>query len=79
MVPPREILNYLKAEPFRPFQIRMTSGRTFDIRHPEMVRLGRSTLIVFTFVSNDPAIYDRWETVSLMLIEAVTHEEAPAA
>ncbi len=79
MVPPREILNYLKAEPFRPFQIRMTSGRTFDIRHPEMVRLGRSTLIVFTFVSNDPAIYDRWETVSLMLIEAVSHEEAPAA
>jgi len=27
-----------KAQPFRPFRIRMNSGRTFDIRHPEMVR-----------------------------------------
>lgn len=79
MMPGRELLEYLNAQPFRPFQIRMTSGRTFDIRHPEMVKVGRSSLIVFTFVSDEPDIYDRWNTVSLMLIESVTHHEAPAA
>lgn len=79
MVPPRDILGYLRSEPFRSFQIRMTSGRTFDIRHPEMLRVGRSTLIVFTFVGDDPEVFDHWDTVSLMLIGSVTHQEAPAA
>jgi hypothetical protein len=76
MVPGREVLNYLRTEPFRPFQIRMTGGRTYDIRHPEMVRVGRNSLIVFTLVSDDPDVYDRWETVSLMLIESIAHQES---
>ena len=78
MVPAQEILGYVRAEPFRPFQIRMTSRRTFDIRHPEMIRVGRNSLIVFSFVSDDPALYDRWDTASLMLIESVSHQESPA-
>jgi hypothetical protein len=76
MVPPNEILNYLHAEPFRPFQIRMAGGRTYDIRHPEMIRVGRNSLIVFTFVSDDPEIYDRWETVSLVPIESIAYPES---
>jgi hypothetical protein len=73
MVPPSDMLTYLRTVPFRPFQIRMTGGRTYEIRHPEMVRVGKNSLIVFTFVSDDPQIYDRWETVSLTLIESLTH------
>jgi hypothetical protein len=73
MVPPSDILNYLRTVPFPPFRIRMTGGRTYEIRHPEMVRVGKNSLIVFTFVSDDPQIYDRRETVSLMLIESLTH------
>jgi hypothetical protein len=76
MVPPNEILNYLRSQPFRPFQIRMAGGRTYDIRHPEMIRVGRNSLIVFTFVSDDPEIYDRWETVSLLLIESIAYPES---
>ncbi len=76
MVPPQDILGYIRSEPFRAFRIRMAGGRTFEIRHPEMVRVGKNSLIVFTFVSDDPGVYDRWETVSLMLIESVTHLEA---
>lgn len=76
MVPPREILNYLQTEPFRAFEIRMTGGRTYEIRHPEMVRVGRNSLIVFTFVSDDPEIYDRWETVSVLLVESIAHVES---
>lgn len=74
---PQEILNYLKAQPFRPFRIQMNSGRTFDIRHPEMVRLGRRDMLIFTFVSDLPDVYDRWENVSLLLIESLAPLEAP--
>ncbi|HVS38551.1 MAG TPA: hypothetical protein VMS17_23545 [Gemmataceae bacterium] len=79
MVPPQDILGYLRAQPFRPFQIRMTSGRTFEIRHPETLRVGRNSLIVFTAISDDPGIYDRWETISLLLIEFLKHLETSAA
>lgn len=76
---PREILNYLQEQPFRPFRIRMNSGRTFEIRHPEMVRVGRRDLLIFTFVSDTLNVYDRWESVSLLLIESLSFLEAPVA
>jgi hypothetical protein len=69
---PQEVLNYVQAQPFRPFCIRMNSGRTYEIRHPEMVRVGRRDLLIFTFVSDSPGVYDRWENVSLLLIESLS-------
>jgi hypothetical protein len=72
MIPPQELLQHLKAKPFRPIRIHMASGETFEIRHPEMVKVGRNSLILFTFVSDNPDIYDRWETISLMLMERIT-------
>ena len=76
---PQEILSYLQTQPFRPFRIRMNSGRTFDIRHPEMVRVGRRDLLIFTFLSDIPNVHDRWESISLLLIEALSYPEASAA
>ncbi len=76
---PREVLNYLQTVPFRPFRIHMNSGRFFDIRHPEMVRVGRRDVLIFTFVSETPDVYDRWENVSLMLIEAIAPLEQSVA
>jgi len=76
---PQEILSYVHAQPFRPFRVRRNSGRTFDVRHPEMVRVGRRELLLFSFVSDTPDIYDRWETVSLLLIESISHLDAPVA
>ena len=72
----QEVLTYLQVQPFRPFRIRMNSGRTFDIPHPEMVRVGRRDVLIFTFVSDSPDVYDRWENVSLILIESLAPLEA---
>jgi hypothetical protein len=75
----QEVLNYVQAQPFRPFRIRMNSGRTFDIHHPEMVRVGRRDLLIFTFVSDSPAVYGRWENISLLLIESLAPLDAAMA
>ncbi len=75
MMTPKEIERYMRSEPFRPFRIHMASGRTFDIRHPEMVRVGKHDLVIFTFVADDPRLHDDWDTVSLMLIESISHLE----
>jgi hypothetical protein len=76
---PQDVLNYVKTKPFRPFRIQMNSGRTFDIRHPEMVQVGRTDLLIFTFVNDSLEVYDRWHNLSLLLIESISPLEAPVA
>jgi hypothetical protein len=76
---PQEVLNYVQARPFCPFRIRMNSGRMFDVRHPEMVRVGRDYLMLFTFVSDSLNVLDNWETVSLLLVESIVHLDAQPA
>ena len=57
----------------------MNSGRTFDIRHPEMVRVGKRDVLIFTFVSDSPDVCDKWQMVSLVLIESMAPLELPVA
>jgi hypothetical protein len=71
MVPPNEITGFLRAEPFRPFRIRMASGQTYEIRHPEMLRVERNWMVYYTAeTAADSTI--RPETVSIMLIESIS-------
>lgn len=76
---PREVLDYVKSVPFRPFRIQMNSGRVFDIRHPEMVKVGRRDILIFSSASGSTDVYDDWVNVSLMLIESLSPLETPAA
>jgi hypothetical protein len=68
---PNDLLTWLRAVPFVPFRIRLNSGRTFEIRHPEMLRVGRSSLNVYSFSGEPADPYERMEMVSLLLVEAV--------
>ena len=46
----RELLH---QRPFRPFRLVMSSGQTYEVRHPEMALLTRTDLLVGTNVAND--------------------------
>jgi hypothetical protein len=46
MMTPKEVLNHVTAEPFRPFRINTASGRSYEIRHPEVVQVGKTTLTI---------------------------------
>ncbi len=76
MMNPLAVLGDVKAEPFRPFRIHMASGKTYDVRHPEMVRVGKTNLLVFSFVGEQPEVFDEWQSVSLMHMESVSHLES---
>ncbi len=66
------LANYLGAEPFRPLRIKMTRGETFEIRHPEMVAIGRSTAHVFTWMSEDNEdTKEREREISILLIGSI--------
>ncbi len=67
---PDDLLLMIRATPFVPFRIRMNSGRTFDIRHPEMVKVGRASAYLFTYSGQDEDVIERADIVSLLLMEA---------
>ncbi len=79
MISFQRMASYVGAEPFRPFRITTTSGRTIDIRHPEMIQLGRSTMTIFTFLGHEPEeTKERQVDVSLLLTESVEPLDATA-
>ena len=74
MMTSRKVLDDLAAESFRPFLIKMASGQTFEIRHPEMIRVGRSSVRVHT-ITGDSQL-EKWHDVSLLLMETLEPIEA---
>jgi hypothetical protein len=78
MMTPREVLGHIAAEPFRPFRIHTASGRDFEVRHPEVVQVGRSTLTIFAPLADLPDAEGTWIKLSLMLIESIEPMEVPS-
>lgn len=76
MMTPQTVLGYVKAQPFRPFRLHMASGKTFEIRHPELIKVLKSNVLVFKPTGDTPEIPEEWESVSLMLTEFISHLEA---
>jgi hypothetical protein len=40
------LVQLLRQQPFRPFVVQMSSGASFEVRHPEMAALAKSNLII---------------------------------
>jgi hypothetical protein len=72
---PEDFREHLRNEPFKPFRVTLTDGRTYDVVHPELAMVGRSTVSIGLPKRDRPEpIYDRVVTVSLlhiMQIEAI--------
>jgi hypothetical protein len=74
-----EVFEYVDAEPFRPFRIQMVSGRTFDIRHPENIRVGENAVVVFEYHSENDRVFERFKMLGLSLVESLEHIDSPVA
>lgn len=60
----------LTDRPFKPFRIVMSSGKTYEVRHPEMAWLTKSDLLV-GIDSEDDGIPAEFKICSLLHITAV--------
>jgi hypothetical protein len=69
-MPPEELLGLLQQRPFLPFRIHLDDGRTVEVRHPDMVLLGRQVVVLgVPEASADPHTYlERHETISLQRV-----------
>jgi hypothetical protein len=71
MMNSNKLIEYVSAEPFQPFRIRMASGQLYEIRHPEMILVGRNLVRVYTSLQANGDGPPLWHDVSMMLMETV--------
>jgi len=79
MMPARKVTEYVLTEPFKPFRIKMASGQFYDVRHPEMITVGRTTARVFEPGEPDTGKADHWHDLSYVLMETLDPLEPSTA
>lgn len=65
----------LKERPFRPFRVVMSSGQSYEVRHPEMAFVTKTDLLVGIDIEEDE-IPARFKICSLLHVTAVEPLEA---
>jgi hypothetical protein len=70
-----DVQEVARRQPFEPFRVILTTGATYDIRHPDLIMVGRRAAIIG--ITNDPGgtAFDR--TVKVDLFHVVGIEELP--
>jgi hypothetical protein len=80
---PEDILAFVRKQPFEPFRITLTDGRVYEVTHPELAMVGRSSVVVgvpTTERDQELLIADRMVTASLLHImqaEAIEQIKKP--
>ncbi len=41
------IREWLNRQPFEPFEVRLSNGERYHVRHPEVVAIGRNRIAIF--------------------------------
>ncbi len=66
---PEDILNLLHTKPFEPFRLYLSDGAAFEVRHPELAMVGRSTVLIgIPPEGSAEPLFDRFVNCSLVHI-----------
>lgn len=69
-MPPEEFRSALRNRPFVPFRIRLSDGRYFDVRYPELIMPGRHVVVIGI---PDPGDSDPRPLIESSLTVALVH------
>jgi len=75
---PEELAEKLRQQPFAPFRIHLTAGRTYDIRHHELVWVRRQCADIALDPDPNTGVIEHSDRVSLLHIVRIEDLEAPA-
>ena len=76
---PDDLVGLLRKRPFEPFRLHLSDGTVYDIRHPELAMVGRSTVLIFTPAAGHPGVFERYDTASLLHVVRLEPIEPPTA
>ncbi len=61
----------MSERPFRPFRLVMSSGQTYEVRHPEMAMVTKSDLLVGLDEDDELGVPTRFKICSMLHVTAV--------
>jgi hypothetical protein len=67
----------LSQQPFKPFRLVMSSGQSYEVRHPEMAWLTRTT--IFVGINAEDGVPSEFKMCSLLHVTVVEPIEASKA
>ena len=67
----------LAQRPFKPFRLVMSSGQTYEVRHPEMAMLTRTSILVGVDIADD-GVPAEFKICSLLHVTAIEPVETAA-
>jgi hypothetical protein len=73
-----ELLDQARRQPFRPFRIVLTTGEQYDIRHPELILVGRRSLAIGITNRANGTAYDRLVRADLLNVVRTEELTAPS-
>jgi hypothetical protein len=68
----------LSRRPFQPVKLTLSSGQSYEIRHPEMAMLTRTSLLIGTDVAPD-GVPAEFKIISLLHVTAIEPMSTQAA
>lgn len=76
-----EMLEYSRQSPVEPFRIRVTDGTIYEIRHPELMKVGMTKADIYFPKDDEPhSVVLRLESVALVhMIRIEPIEQTPVA
>jgi hypothetical protein len=76
---PEELRDALRQQPFEPFRLVMTDGNGFEIRHPDLLMVGKRTAVVGLTGQPGQSFYERTIKVDLLHVIRIEPLEASPA
>jgi hypothetical protein len=72
---PADIRILVQRKPFRPFRVVTSDGTIYEVRHPDLVMIGLSSVAIGYPSAQDPHSYERMDIVSLRHIVRLEPEQ----
>jgi hypothetical protein len=72
-----ELQNAARRQPFEPFRLVLTTGATYDVRHPDLIMVGNRSAVIGITEKPGKAAYDH--TIKVDLLHVVAIKELPAS
>ena len=71
----RSLRQAARRQPFEPFRLTLTTGEKYDIRHPDLIMVGRQAIIIGLPLDDKEPVFD--ETIKIDLFHIVSIAELP--
>ncbi len=65
---PADIRNLTQRKPFIPFRVATSDGTYYEVRHPDLVMIGMSSVAIGYPSPRDPRNYEKMDIISLQHI-----------